>query len=133
MTHRTNRRAFTIIELTIAFAILILGVYAIFEQFIKTQSLGQRKFIEAQGHLFAQQKMAELSACRFEDLAAWKAPREFQPLAEDPRYFYRSDVTHRAEDNGLNLNLVVAWNPKDDEKQTFDLFNTATARGVRFP
>lgn len=128
-----QRRGVSLVEVMVALAILVFGIYFIYDNFLNARNLGRTNVMIAQARSFAHQGVEELRACSYAELKAWTPGDKYEPLAADPRFFQKIELTPRKADEGVEIRVLIAWNPA--EKNDPRSFNSPTqvAKGVRFP
>ncbi len=113
-----KRRAFSVVELIVATAVFVVGVAAIYDQFVRTQLPSKRRLLQAQGRLLAHQKLEEIRAVPAEDLLQWNPAEAFRPIEAQPRFHYKPTVAARP-DGAVDVTVAVGWDPSDAEGQAF--------------
>lgn len=115
MTPRSNlTRAFSIVEVLVAMAVLTFGVYAIYEQFITLRRLGDQRQPVHQARWLAHQQLEELRAAPAAALRRWTPPAQPQAVFNHGRFVQRGAV-HEREDGLLQITVRVGWGESGTE------------------
>lgn len=108
MHARGRRRAFTVVELIIATAVIVVGASAIYDQFVRTALPSHRRLLEAQGRMYAHQKLAELSGATPESFRNWRPNEDFDFVRDDERFRWRAELTPQA-DGTVQISVTTRW------------------------
>lgn len=132
MPLRRATHGFTIVELVIASAVLVLGLFAIYAEFLETRDRSQTLLIRAQARAIAHQKMCELLAASPESAKGWTGDAAFAPVEPNSRFHVRREAKAEA-DGSVALFVDLGWDPKDDAKQSFPAGQIITLRRTALP
>ena len=134
MHSHATRRGFTLVEFMIAIAVLIFGVYGIFDQFVKIKGPSDEDLLRAQMQWFAHQELQELRACSYEALGAFEAMGTFAPDEVYPHFHVKPQVLKRS-DGLIEITVQVGWQPSDGTDQNTDqkFDRLIEVKGVRSP
>lgn len=130
MESRRKPRAYSIVELVIAVAVLTFGLAAIYGQFLDTRQPAQRRLFLAQAQFHAQQLLSEALACSYDDLKGWKPAPNFSPLEDETRFGARTSVD-LLSDQAIEVVVQVGWNARPDSQgQEFPEGQLVTVKGL---
>lgn len=131
MVSQRRPRAYSLVELMIAVAILTFGLAAMYGQFRDTRQPSQRRLHVAQAQFHGQQILSEALAASYADLKAWKPAPDFTPIEDETRFKARTTVDEVAG-NALEIVVQVGWGRQDDEAgQNFPEGQLLTVKGFR--
>ncbi|HOE96728.1 MAG TPA: prepilin-type N-terminal cleavage/methylation domain-containing protein [Candidatus Sumerlaeota bacterium] len=111
---RGARRGFSIIEILVALAILVLAAGGVYHQFFNIDRLGRMRLNEIQGRLLAQQRLEELRALPYARLAEWEPGETATPLGDNLKYAARTTIEPGPGDV-LKLTVMVSWRERGAE------------------
>ncbi len=131
MVSQRRPRAYTLVELVIAIAILTFGLASIYSQFHETKLPSQRRLQLAQAQFHAQQALSEALACSYADLKAWTPSSTFVPVEPESRFQARTTVDQVGSD-AVEVVVQVGWsNDKTEQGQNFPEGQLVTVKGFR--
>lgn len=114
LNHRKSLRAYSMVEILVALAILVVGGYGIYDRFIDAGRQARRLETRIEANLLAHQQLATLQACSFESLEGWTPPANPQALPGNLQYIYQPSVERR-DDQSLALSVWVGWDTTVDQ------------------
>lgn len=122
---------FSMVEVVVATAILVFGIYGVYDQFLATRDLGRRREADLRARLLAEKRLEELRAAPYAALAA-RASRPFAPIPGENRFYLAEEISSR-EDGTVAIAVVVARDPRRADPLEFDPGSVTTVRGERAP
>lgn len=130
---KDTRRGISLVEVMVALAIMVFGIYFIYDQFLNARDVGRTNLMIAQARAFAHQGVEELRACGHAELREWTPSENYESLAADPRFYRKIEITPREQDEGVEIRVLVAWNPTEPKEPVEFDSPTQVAKGVRYP
>lgn len=131
MVSQRRPRAYSLVELMIAVAVLTFGLAAIYGQFRDTRQPSQRRLHLAQAQFHAQQILSESLAASYADLKAWKPAPSFVEIEGDSRFKARTSLDE-VGGNALEIVVQVGWGSATaPEGQDFPEGQLLTVKGFR--
>ena len=125
------RRGFSFIELIVAMAVLVFGVYGVYHAFLETRPRSQARLFMAQGRMLAHQRFAELQATPYAALRSWSGDKKFKSIDGHEPFQIKAGAR---ENNGvINIVVSVGWHPDEGEGRKFPEGQLITVKGVRAP
>lgn len=122
----SRRRGFSLVEFIIAIAVLVFGVYGVYNSFIGLRAPSTHRLNVAQARLLAQQKLEELRASEADGLIEWKPGAEYRPVAAMPKFLYLPAISTRA-DGVIEITVSVGWGSEGPDFQG----KLVTVKGAR--
>ncbi|CAN5371370.1 hypothetical protein BH09SUM1_BH09SUM1_01990 [soil metagenome] len=121
-----RKRGFSLVEVVVAAAILIIGIVGIMQLFPKSIQASNQSALRAEAALLAQRKVEELrrdeqqSGVIIDSIKALPAPTELIPFPEDDRLAYQfysksllasTDTPGEVEDDFGVARVIIRYNP----------------------
>lgn len=129
---RNTLRGFTLVEILLALAILIFGVYGIYNQFLNASQQGRERISPIEARFLAHQELEQLRACSYSSLKSWQQPPlKSQPYPNHLPYSYRDQVQARPDGVLLELTVQVGWDMRSGED--FNKEHSVTVKGLKAP
>lgn len=130
MESRRKPRAYSLVELLIAVAILTFGLATIYGQFRDTRQPSQRRLFLAQAQFHAQKLLSEALACSYDELRGWKPAPSFSTIEDETRFGARTTVGMISGD-AIEVVVQVGWNARPDSQgQEFPDGQLVTVKGL---
>lgn len=129
-------RAFSIVEVLVALAILVFGAVALYEQFLQSNHQGRSQFARMQARNLAHQELEQLRATPYQALKAWQ--HKPAPYPDFPKFVYQDQVTPHLDplthqpDGLLQLTVRIGWDIRLNEPR-FEAGNSITVEGLKAP
>lgn len=130
MVSRRRPRAYSLVELMIAVAVLTFGLAAIYGQFRDTRQPSQYRLFLAQSQFQAQKLLSEAMACSHTDLRNWKPGAKFEKIESQPRFSARTSL-NEAAGGAIEVVVQVGWG-SDGDGQQFPEGQLVTVKGLHF-
>lgn len=128
----STRRGFTIVEVVMAISVVMIGVGALYDQFVKTSSRSAWYLYRAQAVMLAQQGVEELRAADFDSLKAYSAPATYEMNEDLPRFRSRAEVKPSGT-GGMEITVTVGWGTNEgEEPEEFPAGQEYSVTGVRY-
>lgn len=121
---------FTIVEVLVALAILVFGVYEVYAHFLDSAARGREHINDVQARFIAHQELQELLACPYDKLRTWKPPAVPNPKLTALKFIYQDTVTTRT-DGLLEVTVRVGWNIPGGKG--FENGPNLTVKGLKAP
>lgn len=110
----------------------MIGVGALYDQFMKTSSRSAWYQYRAQAVMLAQQGVEELRAADFDSLKAYTAPAGYATDEDLPRFRSRAEVKPSGT-GGMEITVTVGWGTNDsDDPGEFPAGQEYSVTGVRY-
>lgn len=122
----SRRRGFSLVEFIIAIAVLVFGVYGVYNSFIGLRAPSTHRLNVAQARLLAQQKLEELRASEAGGLSEWSPGKDFRPVEAMPKFLYLPEISTRA-DGIVEITVSVGWDSEGPDFQG----KLVTVKGAR--
>lgn len=121
MRRSLSKKGFTLIEIVISMAILVIGLVGILSLFPVGFDSARRSINLTQASLYAQEKLAEIKKDGFPDLAPTNG------AFVDPNYEWEQVVSNETPEGYLRkVVLTIKWNYKNKKHQ--EIFTTYVAK-----
>ncbi len=125
-----NQSAFTLVETLIATAILILGVYALYDQFIRTRDVSRAHQRQMQLQWLGRQRLEEIRAMPFTSLAETIPTKRNDSVKMTDETTANSNITYE----GQAMHITVEVFPTSSDIETSRKSGrVVTVRGMRCP
>jgi prepilin-type N-terminal cleavage/methylation domain-containing protein len=132
MLARANLRGFTLVEMLVSTAVLVLGVYTIYHQFTDTARPSQERLLMAQARSLAHGELEKLRAAPADALLAWNPEPKFSPHPDHLQFWTKPEIS-RTPEGAIQIFVTVGWNPTDSSGQEFPEGRTVTVKGINAP
>jgi type II secretory pathway pseudopilin PulG len=127
----TGSRGFSIVETIVALGILVLGLFAVYNQFIKARQFARDGETALQARLLAHQEVERLRACPFDSLRDGLGGREAGQVPGHLRFTQQATLTTRP-DGLIEIQVQVGWDVPPGAT-AFEEGKRAGAKGYKAP
>lgn len=122
---KNRHRAFTIVEVLIAMAILVFGLGGIYSLMVEADRAGHQRLERMQVRWLAHERLSELRAAPYGSLKTWQ-PGDW--LAMNDRVFAKAEIDHSPDGN-----IEVKVDAGVREETSKEPSNVVTVRGMVAP
>ncbi|MCE5230172.1 prepilin-type N-terminal cleavage/methylation domain-containing protein [bacterium] len=123
---KNRQRAFTIVEVLVALAILVFGLGSIYMHMVNADRTGRTRLQQMQVRWLAQERLAELRAAPYASLKAWQ-PGDWQVMSGNIKAL--ADKVEPQPDGSIDLTVKAGLFPEKSKEPV----NVVTVRGMVAP